>query len=228
MFRRFMILGMAAHRAKLNPGNHIWSARPPETALSCLSTWTVSRISPLCSALAWLMVALMLLLVHWPQTARNAARHRRRDAACRDARVAQRFGPAERLVRLHHSRLQPPGGVDMHWSRLIDAGLAGLFTFFHLFADQADAERLMRAWWPLLWLLPDHGGHDRNCVADRRPRSGDGGAAVFHDLAIPAYQQFTPGRIDHHNVQIALTLARRSLQRHGRIANGGAAMRPVR
>lgn len=25
-------------------------------------------------------------------------------------------------------------------------------------------------------------------------------------LAVPAYQQFTPGRIDHHNVQIALSL----------------------
>ena len=31
-------------------------------------------------------------------------------------------------------------------------------------------------------------------------------ALLFAMVGVPAYQQFTPGRIDHHNVQIALTL----------------------
>ncbi len=132
--------------------------------------------------LAWLMVALVLLLLHWPQTAQTLLDT---DDAMRLVEMrAWLNGPGllSGWYDLHQSRLQPPGGVDMHWSRLIDAGLAGLFTFFHLFADQADAERLMRAWWPLLWLLPDHGGHDRDCVADCRPRSGDGCAALRDDL----------------------------------------------
>src|SRR5207248_897810 len=53
---------------------------------------------------------------------------------------------------LHQARIQPPEGYDTHWSRLIDAGLAGLLFLFGQFTDSVSAERLMRAWWPLLWL----------------------------------------------------------------------------
>ena len=92
----------------------------------------------------------------------------------------------------------------MHWSRLVDAGLAGLLMVFQVFTDHADAERLMRAWWPLLWLLPTMAG----MVAIAWRIAGREAALVALLLAlvgVPAYQQFTPGRIDHHNVQIALT-----------------------
>ena len=67
------------------------------------------------------------------------------------------------------------------------------------------AERLMRALWPLLWLLPTMAG----MVAIAWRIAGREGAMVALLLAlvgVPAYQQFTPGRIDHHNVMIALTL----------------------
>ena len=155
--------------------------------------------------LAWLTVALVLLLLHWPQTAQTLLDT---DDAMRLVEMrAWLNGPGllSGWYDLHQSRLQPPGGVDMHWSRLIDAGLAGLFTFFHLFADQADAERLMRAWWPLLWLLPTMAG--MTAIAWRvAGREAALVALLFAILAVPAYQQFSPGRIDHHNVQIALTL----------------------
>ena len=65
--------------------------------------------------------------------------------------------------------MQPPEGYDTHWSRLIDAGLAGLLFLFRRFTDAASAERLMRAWWPLLWLLADHRRHGGDRLADRRP-----------------------------------------------------------
>ena len=130
--------------------------------------------------LAWLMVALMLLLVHWPQTAETLLDT---DDAMRLVEMRAWLNGSGLLsgwYDLHQSRLQPPGGVDMHWSRLIDAGLAGSVRVLSICSPiSADAERLMRAWWPLLWLHPDHGGHDRDCVADRRARSGDGGAAAF-------------------------------------------------
>jgi len=155
--------------------------------------------------LAWLMVALVLLLLHWPQTAETLLDT---DDAMRLVEMrAWLNGPGllSGWYDLHQSRLQPPVGVDMHWSRLIDAGLASLFAFFHLFADQADAERLMRAWWPLLWLLPTMAG--MTAIAWRiAGREAAMVALLFAMLAVPAYQQFSPGRIDHHNVQIALTL----------------------
>jgi hypothetical protein len=106
---------------------------------------------------------------------------------------------------LHHTRLQPPLGIELHWSRLIDAGLAGLLLFFEAFVDHLDAERLMRTWWPLLWLLPTMVG--MAAIAWRiAGREAAMVALLFAMVGVPAYQQFTPGRIDHHNVQITLTL----------------------
>ena len=95
--------------------------------------------------------------------------------------------------------------TSSHSSRLIDAGLAGLFLLFKSFAGPLAAERLMRAWWPLLWLLPTMAG----MVAIAWRIAGREAATVALLLAlvgVPAHQQFTPGRIDHHNVMIALTL----------------------
>lgn len=106
---------------------------------------------------------------------------------------------------LHEARLGPPLGYDSHWSRLIDAGLAGLFLLFNAFTDAASAERLMRAVWPMLWLAPTF----LAMVATAWRLGGREAAMVALLLAaagLPAFQQFLPGRIDHHNVQIALTV----------------------
>ena len=46
-------------------------------------------------------------------------------------------------------RLDPPGGVLMHWSRVVDIPLAGLIRLFSLVADQGTAERLTRIVFPL-------------------------------------------------------------------------------
>ena len=63
----------------------------------------------------------------------------------------------------------------------------------------------MRAWWPLLWLLPTIAG--MAAIAWRiAGREAATVALLLALVGVPAYQQFTPGRIDHHNVQIALTL----------------------
>jgi hypothetical protein len=46
-------------------------------------------------------------------------------------------------------RLDPPAGVLMHWSRVVDIPLAGLIRLFGLVADQETAERLARIVFPL-------------------------------------------------------------------------------
>lgn len=155
--------------------------------------------------LVWLVVALALLLQYWPQTAETLLDT---DDAMRLVQLrAWLDGPGllSGWFDMHQARLQPPLGVDMHWSRLIDAGLAGLLALFQTFTSAAEAERLMRAWWPLLWLLPTMAG----MVAIAWRIAGREAAMLALLLAmvgVPAYQQFNPGRIDHHNVQIALTL----------------------
>ena len=156
-------------------------------------------------ALVWLVVALALLLQYWPQTAETLLDT---DDAMRLVEMrAWLAGPSllGGWFDLAIDRLQPPAGYESHWSRLIDAGLAGLYLLFNIWAEPLSAERLMRAWWPLLWLLPTIAG----MVAVAWRIAGRDAAMVALLLAlvgVPAYQQFTPGRIDHHNVQIALTL----------------------
>lgn len=150
---------------------------------------------------AWVAVAAHLLLVHWPQTGTTLLDT---DDAMRLVQLRD-FLAGRGWFDLHQPRLQPPVGYDSHWSRLVDAGLAGVLLLFTPFTDVAAAERLLRAVWPVLWLLPTIAG----MLAIAWRLAGRQAATIgllFAVLAVPGYQQFTPGRIDHHNVQIALTM----------------------
>jgi hypothetical protein len=155
--------------------------------------------------LVWLAVTADLLLTHWAGTAVAVSPLSDTDDALRLVEVRD-FLHGQGWFDMHQARLDPPGGYDSHWSRLIDAGLAGLFILFHQFVDTALAERLMRAVWPLLWILPAI-----LAVAATTWRIAGREAAMVTLLlcavGLPAYQQFVPGRIDHHDVQITLALA---------------------
>jgi len=54
---------------------------------------------------------------------------------------------------LRQYRLDPPGGANIHWSRLVDIPIAGLILFFRAFVDQGLADRLACGIAPLLPLL---------------------------------------------------------------------------
>src|SRR4051794_25435576 len=154
---------------------------------------------PLLLGLAWLLVVLQLLAQHWDETAQTLLDT---DDAMRLAQMRDWLG-GQGWYDLHQWRVAP--GYDSHWSRLIDAGLAGTLWFFGLFFDGALAERLMRTAWPVLWLLPTMAG--TAAIAWRL--AGREAALVALLLALvglPALYQFRPGRIDHHNVQIALSM----------------------
>jgi hypothetical protein len=108
---------------------------------------------------------------------------------------------------LQQKRMSLPGTppYESHWSRLVDAGLAGVFLFFNVFTDQAHAERLLRVVWPLLLIAPALGGV---CAIAWRLAGREAAllTLLFAVAGVPAYLQFTPGRIDHHNVQIVATI----------------------
>jgi hypothetical protein len=152
-------------------------------------------------AIAWLLLVLQLVIQYWPETALTL---NDTDDAMRLVEVRE-FLAGHGWFDLHMSRVQPPAGYDPHWSRLIDAGLAGTFILFHQVFDTAFAERLMRATWPLLWLAPAMIG----AAAIAWRLAGREAALIvllFAVIGLPALQQFKPGRIDHHNVQIAIAL----------------------
>src|SRR5215813_4721097 len=90
-----------------------------------------------CLALAWVLIAAQLLTQYWIATADTLF----------DSDDAMRLVQLRGLLaghgwfNLHEARIDPPVGYDSHWSRLIDAGLAGLFLLFNLVVDNAMAER---------------------------------------------------------------------------------------
>lgn len=154
-------------------------------------------------ALAWLLAAGQLIAEYWAATAITMP----------DTDDAMRLVELRRFLAggmlswfdLHEPRLGLPPGYDTHWSRLVDAGLAGVFLLFRVFANDALAERLMAVVWPLLWLVPVIGG----AAAIAWRLAGREAAIIVLLLAVfsgPGIQQFRPGRIDHHNVQIALSM----------------------
>ena len=151
--------------------------------------------------LAWIVIAGQMLWMDWSSTAKVLGDT---DDAMRLLEVRE-FLAGRGWFDLHEPRLQPPMGYDTHWSRLIDAGLAGLFLLLHQFTDAAFAERLMRVIWPLLWIGPAIGG----TIALTWRLGGRPAAVVVLFLLVfglPAFIQFKPGRIDHHDVQITLAI----------------------
>jgi len=106
---------------------------------------------------------------------------------------------------LYAHRLDPPNGLLMHWSRVVDVPLAGLELFFSCFLSPEYAERAARLVFPcaLLGLLFALVGWLASILSTAASRP----AAVWLTLLSGAmFLQFAPGRIDHHAPQI-VTLA---------------------
>ncbi len=150
-------------------------------------------------ALALAAIVAGLLIAHWDNTARTLIDT---DDAMRLVQMRDWLA-GQGWFDLAQKRMALP--YESHWSRLLDAALAGVFLFFSAFTDHALAERLLRVIWPLVLIAPALAGV---CAIAWR-LAGREAALLTLLLAVagvPAYQQFTPGRIDHHNVQIAVTL----------------------
>ncbi|MBI4274054.1 MAG: hypothetical protein HY659_05090 [Rhizobiales bacterium] len=149
----------------------------------------------------WLFVVAQLLAQHWSATGQSLGDS---DDAMRLVEV-RAFLAGQGWFDLHESRVQPPMGYDSHWSRLIDAGLVSVFLIIRSIASTTFAEHLMRVIWPLLWLVPAIAATAAMAwrLAGRQAALA---ALLLIATGLPAFQQFTPGRIDHHNVQITLAL----------------------
>lgn len=106
---------------------------------------------------------------------------------------------------LTQRRLNPPDGVLMHWSRLIDLPIALLLAGFERLVAPGTALRLTVTVWPALPLLPAL--FAAASVARSVGGAGAGVLAAFLMVLSPAAMiRFAPGAIDHHGPQIALAL----------------------
>lgn len=104
---------------------------------------------------------------------------------------------------LRQYRLSPPGGLDIHWSRLVDLPIAALIVIFKPFVGVAQAERLACGIAPLLPLgvtMAALGATVRRLVA---PAAWP--IAIVVLLGCTATMlMFMPLRIDHHGWQLAM------------------------
>ncbi len=103
-------------------------------------------------------------------------------------------------------RIDPPTGLQMHWSRLGDLPLGLLIHFFSLFAEHTKAEMLAVVSLPPLLLFVTI------IFLCRTARNiGSVPAERFLQLFVIATSfflaQFIPGRIDHHGLQLLLLSA---------------------
>src|SRR5690349_1130675 len=110
---------------------------------------------------------------------------------------------------LTQHRLDPPRGLLMHWSRLIDAPIAGLILMLRPLLGAAAAEQAALVLWPTLLLAAALA-----LVAGLAARMAEGAgrpdlrlaAMIAAALAAPALIHFRAGGIDHHNAQMVLVL----------------------
>lgn len=112
---------------------------------------------------------------------------------------------------LHQYRMGPEGGFVMHWSRLLDAPQAiAILAVSVVTGGRPFAEQVVQVLWPaMLFCLTLF-------FTLRAARSFGGrgalvpaliiGAAAYHFIGI-----YSPGSLDHHNVQLMLTMASLSL-----------------
>jgi hypothetical protein len=103
------------------------------------------------------------------------------------------------------TRLQPPQGIFMHWSRLLDGALAACLWLVGQVTSATNAELVVRFVWPLLWIAPA-------VIAGLAITRGLGGKLAVFVCAFlmlsntTLFVQFRPGRIDHHNIQIVMAV----------------------
>ncbi|NMA97524.1 MAG: hypothetical protein GX970_05320 [Phyllobacteriaceae bacterium] len=103
-------------------------------------------------------------------------------------------------------RLNTPFGADIHWSRFVDLPLAALLFIGQIFTDAHHATLFVGTVWPLFLLGV------LLFLSLRIARELVGPESILPALVLPIVSpavlaEFTPGRLDHHNVVIVLTMA---------------------
>ncbi len=175
-------------------------------------------------ALAWVLGALPGVLFH--QIVGPGSLIFGTDDAMRLVQVRDLLG-GQGWFDLTQYRLGP-AGIEMHWSRLVDAPIAGLILALTPLLGPAAAETAAIYAWPLILLGPPLAA----TAAAGRTLAGTPGlwvAPLLMALQLSQSGRFIPGMVDHHNLQVAILVVAIALAavatRRPRAAVGvGAAM----
>ncbi len=155
----------------------------------------------------WLLGALSLATMNAPPDIWDTIRHLRvpdTDDAMRLAAVRDLLAGQGWYDNVQH-RFLAPAGVPSHWSRLVDAPIAGLILALTPLAGRPLAEGLAAALWPTLLFALYCGVLYRGARA-RFGRRAAVLAVIAATQTLGVGIQFAAGRVDHHNVQIVAIL----------------------
>jgi hypothetical protein len=176
------------------------------TAGAGLSVWANAHWKWL-TFLIWVVIAVWFVVVRWPAIQWLVLSDT--DDNIRYVQVKDWLA-GQGWFDLRQYRLDPPGGANIHWSRLVDLPLAGLILFFRAFFDGAMADRLACAiapLLPLLLLMLSLGFIARRLTEGEKSAGWGWIIAVLAPLAAQmGLGMFAPMRIDHHGWQLALAV----------------------
>lgn len=102
-------------------------------------------------------------------------------------------------------RFGPQPGIPSHWSRLVDAPLAGLILLFTPLAGRGLAEGIAAALWPILLFGLYALVLMRGAKAAYGPRAALL-ALIVATQTVGVGVQFAAGRVDHHGLQLTIIL----------------------
>jgi hypothetical protein len=153
--------------------------------------------------LIWLAVALLFLITKWP--AITAMQLHDADDTLRLIQLRDLVA-GQNWFDLTQHRANPPGGLPLHWSRLVDVPLWLIYSALAPLLGPALAETMTVALVPLLTLFC------AMLLAGRlawRLLGGDaaGDTCLVLALMTAVIEQMQPLRIDHHGWQIVAVLA---------------------
>lgn len=174
------------------------------TPRSAAPGWTGLLLAVLAG---WILAAYPGIVFHL--TARPDALFLGADGAMRMVQVRDLLA-GQGWFDLVQRRLGPGDGIEMHWSRLVDAPLAGLILALQPMLGREMAETATAVIWPVLLPLPAV----LAAALAGRALAGSAGtwlASGLMGLHLGNSARFVPGQIDHHNLQLVLFVVAASL-----------------
>lgn len=191
---------LSAKHTSAMPGYHLLSSYP---------LLTPSMHLPRCLLRSWLVVLVLALVkatelwLHYHHAA-TALSLNDPDNYMRLAQVRDWLG-GQSWWDVSQHRVDPPGGLHTHWSRLADLPVAAAITLLTPFAGATAAERLAVTVMPLVLLIAAILLIVRlaEALAGKQARIP---AALLALAGVKFQWEFVPGRIDHHAQQIVLLL----------------------
>lgn len=173
------------------------------------------RLLPFLGAIA--LVTAALALSTWPVALTGVDLFPDGDDALRLAQVREFLARPDWFdVRIPD--IGDGAGLVSHWSRLLDAPIAGLILLVGSLTERAAAEQLVTLVWPPLVLF----AFAFVLMARAQAEGGWLAVLVLTGLCLggaSCLAQFQFGRIDHHNVQIACAVLATLLATTGRTPN---------